>query len=173
LPTLDPGLPIRIELLDRNRHDRTGFDCGVPSLNGYLQRQAAQDVEKFAVVIYVAVVEPPAIIGYYTLSQFSIGLTQLPANLAKRLARYPMVSATLLGRLAVSNALKGQRIGETLLFDALRRSLAQSAHIASAGVVVDAKDDKAAAFYRRYGFMSVLGTEDRLFLPMLTIRQMF
>jgi predicted N-acetyltransferase YhbS len=171
--TLGAGLPIRIELLDRNRHDRIGFDCGVPALNSYLQRQASQDVEKFAAVIYVAVVEPPAIIGYYTLSQFSIGLTQVPATLAKRLARYPLGSATLLGRLAVSSALKGKRIGETLLFDALRRSLAQSAHIASAGVVVDANDDKAASFYRRYGFVSVLGMENRLFLPMKTIRQMF
>jgi len=164
---------MRIELLDRNRHDRTGFDCGVPALNAYLQRQAAQDVEKRAAVVYVAVIDPPVIAGYYTLSQFSIELTQLPETVANRLARYPVVSSTLLGRLAVSNQLQGQRLGETLLFDALRRSLAQSMHIASAGVVVDAKDEKAKAFYQRYGFSPVLDSDRRLFLPMKTIQRMF
>jgi ribosomal protein S18 acetylase RimI-like enzyme len=165
--------PIRIELLDRKRHDRAGFDCGVPVLNTYLQRQASQDMEKRAAVVYVAVVEEPFIAGYYTLSQFSIELAGLPETVAKRLARYPVVSATLLGRLAVSNALKGQRLGETMLFDALRRSLAQSAYIASAGVVVDAKDVQAAGFYQRYGFQPILGADRRLFLHMKTIQQMF
>jgi predicted GNAT family N-acyltransferase len=117
--------------------------------------------------------ESPAIAGYYTLSQFSIELVRLPETVAKKLARYPVVSATLLGRLAVSSVWKGQRLGETLLFDALRRSLAQSAHIASAGVVVDAKDKQAAAFYQRYGFSSILDADHRLFLPMMAIQQMF
>ena len=165
--------PIRIELLDRNRHDRASFDCGIPALNSYLQRQAAQDVEKRAAVVYVAVVEPPVIVGYYTLSQYSIEIARLSESTAKKLARYSVVSATLLGRLAISRALKGQRLGETLLFDALRRSLAQSAHIASAGVVVDAKDKQAAAFYQRYGFSSILDADHRLFLPMMAIQQMF
>ena len=163
--------PIRIELLDRNRHDRASFDCGIPALNSYLQRQAAQDVEKRAAVVYVAVVEPPAIVGYYTLSQYSIEMAKLSEITAKKLARYPVVSATLLGRLAISRALKGQRLGEELLLDALRRSLAQSAHIASAGVVVDAKDEQAAAFYRRYGFTPILDADRRLFLHMRDIQQ--
>ena len=59
MPALDKISSIKIELLDRNRHDRAGFDCGVPALNAYLQRQAAQDVEKRAAVVYVAVIEPP------------------------------------------------------------------------------------------------------------------
>ncbi len=150
-----------------------GFDCGVPALNTYLQRQAAQDVEKRAAVVYVAIIEPPVIAGYYTLSQYSIELARLPETVAKRLARYPVVSATLLGRLAISGLLQGQRLGETLLFDALRRSLAQSANIASAGVVVDAKDEHAATFYRKYGFLAIIDVDHRLFLPMKTIQQMF
>jgi predicted GNAT family N-acyltransferase len=162
-----------IEPLDRSRHDRAGFDCGVAALNTYLQRQATQDVEKHAAVVYVALIKPPAIVGYYTLSQFSIDFVQLPEVVAKRLARYPVVSATLLGRLAVASEWQGQKLGETLLFDALRRSLAQSAHIASAGVVVDAKDENAVAFYRRYAFSSVLGAEHRLILHMKNIQQMF
>lgn len=162
-----------IEPLDRKRHDRSEFSCGVAALDAYIQRQAAQDVEKHAAVVYVAVIEPPAIAGYYTLAQFSIDLVRLPEDLAKHLPRYPDVPATLLGRLAVASAQQGQGMGETLLFDALRRSLVQSAHIASAGVLVDAKNAKAAAFYRRYGFTSILDAEQRLFLHMKTIQQMF
>lgn len=164
---------ITIEPLDRKRHDRAAFSCGVPVLDGYLQRQAAQDMEKHAAVVYVAVIEAPAIAGYYTLSQFSIDFVQLPDELAKRLPRYPVVPATLLGRLAVASSLQGKGLGETLLFDALLRSLNQSTHIASAGLVVDAKDEKASAFYRRYGFVPILDSAQRLFLPMRTIQQMF
>ena len=173
MSTLQPGLPVRIELLDRNRHHRPGFDCGIAALDTYLQRQAAQDMEKRAAVVYVAVIEPPMIAGYYTLSQYSIDFVQLPERLAKRLARYPVVPATLLGRLAVVRALHGQKLGETLLLDALRRSLELSTHIASAGVVVDAKNEKATAFYMRYGFSSMLGRKDRLILHMKYIQQMF
>jgi len=170
--------PITIELLDRKLHDRAAFSCGVPALDVYLHRQAAQDMEKHAAVVYVAVIEPPAIAGYYTLSQFSIDFVHLPDTLAKRLPRYPVVPATLLGRLAVASAFRGQRLGETLLFDALHRSLVQSTHIASSGVIVDAKDPQAAAFYSKYGFTPILqtsrqGTNQRLFLPMQTIQQMF
>jgi predicted GNAT family N-acyltransferase len=164
---------VKIELLDKKRHDRSIFSCDVPTLDAYLQRQAAQDMEKHAAVVYVAVIEPPAIAGYYTLSQFSIDFVQLPDAIAKRLPRYPIVPATLLGRLAVASALRGQRLGETLLFDALHRSLLQSAQIASTGVVVDAKDDTAAAFYRKYGFTAIFDAGQRLFLPMRTMQQMF
>jgi GNAT superfamily N-acetyltransferase len=174
-PTLEstPGPRLTIEPLDRGRHDRSTFSCGVPALDTYLQRQAAQDMEKHAAVVYVAVIEPPAIAGYYTLSQFSIDFVSLPDSLARRLPRYPVVSATLLGRLAVASALQGQGTGETLLFDALRRSLDQSAHIASAGVIVDAMDAQAAAFYRKYGFSPILDAGQRLFLHMKTIQRMF
>lgn len=173
MPVRRPSSSVTIEPLDKKRHERASFDCGVSALNTYLQRQAAQDMEKHAAVVYVAVIEPPAIAGYYTLSQFSIDLVSLPEDLAKRLPRYPVVPVTLLGRLAVASALRGQRLGETLLFDALRRSLVQSAHIASTGVVVDAKDESAVAFYRRYGFSPILSAENRLILHMTTIQQMF
>src|ERR1035441_117384 len=104
-PTLEmtPGPRWTIEPLDRGRHDRSAFSCGVPALDTYLHRQAAQDMEKHAAVVYVAANEPPAIAGYYTLSQFSIDLVRLPEDLARRLPRYPVVPATLLGRLAVAS----------------------------------------------------------------------
>jgi len=130
-------------------------------------------MEKHVAVVYVAVVEPPVIVGYYTLSQFSVDLVELLDDLAKRLPRYPVVPATMLGRLAIASSFQGRRLGRTLLFDALHRSLEQSLQIASAGVIVDAKNESAAAFYRRYGFASILDSNQRFFLPMKTIEQMF
>jgi len=173
MPALGLGNPLIIEPLNSKRHDRVGFSCGVPILDTYLHRQAAQDMEKRAAVVYVAVIEAPAIAGFYTLSQFSIELKQLPEIVAKRLPSYPVVPASMLGRLAVARSLHRHKLGETLLFDALRRSLAQSAHIASAGVIVDAKDEKAAAFYLKFGFLPVRGFDRRLFLHMKSIERMF
>jgi predicted GNAT family N-acyltransferase len=84
-----------------------------------------------------------------------------------------MVSATLLGRLAISVEFLGQGLGETLLMDALHRCLGSSQQIASAGVIVDAKDESAVRFYKKYGFIALPKIENRLFLPMGTIDQLF
>ena len=168
-----PDQPLLIELLDKKRHDRDSFTCGVPELDLYLYRQAAQDMSKHAAVVYVATVEPPVIAGYYTLSQFSIDLVRLPDAVARRLPRYPVVPATLLGCLAVSTSLRGLGIGETLLLNALSRSLIQAGNVASAGVVVDAKNETAVSFYSNYGFAPIIDAPRRMFLPMATIETMF
>lgn len=107
--------------------------------------------------------------GFYTLSALSIRLQELPADIAKRLPKYPAVPATLLGRLAVDEGARGRRYGELLLMDALARSLRASRTVASAAVVVDAKDDDARRFYERYDFLSLPDSPQRLFLPMRTI----
>ncbi len=110
--------------------------------------------------------------GYYTLSSHSIDLGELPAHVARKLPRYPLVPATLLGRLAVDRRYKGQELGERLLVDALRRALTQSAQIAAA-VTVDAIDDPAARFYGHFGFIPFPDRPDRLFLLMKTIAALF
>jgi ribosomal protein S18 acetylase RimI-like enzyme len=89
------------------------------------------------------------------------------------LPRYERIGATLLGRLARDLTYKGQGVGELLLADALKRSLLMSREIASAAVIVDAKDDKAFEFYEDYGFMTFPESKKRLFLPMATIEQLF
>jgi len=155
------------------RHDRAAFSCGNQQLDSYLQRQAGQDMKKRAAVPFVITPDHKTIAGFYTLSQYAMDLGELPEEIGKKMPRYPMVSATLLGRLAVSERFRGQRLGERLLMDALHRALQSSKQIASAAVVVGAKDDQAAAFYRKYGFMDLPKIERRLFLPMGTIAQLF
>ena len=165
-------LRIAIEPLGK-KHDRVAFCCGVEALDSYLHKQAGQDARKHAAVTFVATPDGKTVAGYYTLSQYAIELGSVPEEVAKKLPKYPMVSATLLGRLAVSTDFRGQRVGEALLMDALRRSWELSKQVASAGVIVDAKDDSASAYYRRYGFLDLPNVERRLFLPMGTIEQLF
>ena len=154
------------------RHDRAGFSCGVPALDGYLQRQASQDVRRRIARVFVAVGESPTeVAGYYTLSAASFAKTDLPADVARRLPHYP-VPAVLLGRLAIASSQQGRGLGESLLLDAIRRVVRASATIAVHAMIVDAKDDRARAFYERYGFMRFASVSRRLFLPITTFEQL-
>ena len=82
--------------------------------------------------------------GYYTLSADNIDARDLAEGIVTQLnlPRYPYIGATLIGRLARDLVYKGQGVGELLLVDALQKSLYMSRNIASAAVVVDAKDEK-------------------------------
>ena len=154
-------------------HDRAGFSCGVGPLDNYLKKQAWQDVKKRVGAVFVLTPDGQTIAGYYTLSQFSVDLGIVPQDIARKLPKYPVVPATLIGRLAVSAAFRGQGLGELLLMDALHRSLMLSKQIASTAVIVDAKDDRSTSFYRKYGFLELPNMPGRLFLPMATVEQLF
>lgn len=162
----------RIEPLG-SRHNRTAFSCGVDALDRYLQRQANQDVSRRIAAVFVLTPDGETIAGYYTLSAHVINLPDLPESVAKKLPRYPHVPATLLGRLAVSRNFRKQRMGELLLFDAFRRVLASTREIASALVVVDAKDENARTFYLLHDFIPLPNQPNRLFYPVKTIEKLF
>lgn len=155
------------------KHQRAAFSCGIEALDTYLHKQAGQDLKKRAAVPFVITPDGETIAGYYTLSQYAVQLDDVPTEIARKLPRYPVVPATLLGRLAVSSAFRGQGLGATLLMDALYRALLHSREMASAGVVVDAKDTAARSFYQKYGFLELPKVERRLFLPMGTIEELF
>ena len=163
---------ITVEPLGR-QHDRTAFHCGADELDRYLKQQARQDADKRVAAPFVAVRPPETVVlGYYTLSASVLTLTDLPDELARKLPRYPQLPVTLLGRLAVDQATKGQGLGEHLLLDALHRSLTHADQIAAMAVVVDAKDENAAAFYQHYGFIPLQTQPHRLFVPMRSIAQL-
>ncbi len=155
------------------KHDRTAFSCGVEVLDTYLHKQAGQGFKKRAAVPFVITPDGKTIAGYYTLSHYAVQLDAIPPEVAKKLPRYPVVLATPLGRLAVSTAFRGRGLGATLLMDALYRALLHSRELASAGVIVDAKDAAALAFYKKYGFLELPKVARRLFLPMATVEQLF
>jgi predicted GNAT family N-acyltransferase len=159
------------------KHDklRVAFSCGVEPLDRYLKRQASQDAKERVAAPYVLVSLDNRIAGYYTLSSTSVRVDDLPPELLKRLKlpRYPAIGATLVGRLARDLSFRGLGIGELLLTDALKVSLAMSRKIAPVGVVVDAKDDNARRLYAEFGFIAFSETEKRLLLRMEAIEELF
>lgn len=161
---------LRSEPLDAS-HDRAGFTCGVAALDEYLQRQASQDVKRRVAAVFVMVREdqPQRILGFYTLASYAVETSGLPDETARKLPRYPTTPATLIGRLA--RAVDQPGLGSLLLADALGRILASTSQVASALVVVDAKDALAEEFYRKHGFLSFGGPHRKLFLPMKTIAE--
>ena len=140
--------PYRIELLDA--HDRSSFSSGSAVLDRYLQQQAKQDMRRRVASCFVALDVSGDIAGFYTLAASSLLLDLLPAERAKRLPRYPVVPAVLLGRLAVAQSHQGKSLGSALVADALLR--ATRAEAMAYAMIVDAKDDAAVRFYQHLGF---------------------
>lgn len=155
------------------QHDRAAFACGKDPLDRYIRSQAGQAVAKNLAAVFILTPDGKTIAGYYTLSSYTVKLDEIPEAIAKKLTRMAEIPATLLGRLARSLDVRSRGIGEILLVDALKRALQHSAHIASWAVVVDAKDEEAAEFYKRYGFIPFPSKPNRLSLPMSSISKMF
>jgi GNAT superfamily N-acetyltransferase len=160
--------PFRVEVLGPD-HARDGFSCGTQALDHYLSRQASQDMRRRVSACYVAIeVSSGKIAGYYTLAAGSVALTDLPEALAKKLPRYPSVPVARVGRLAVDQVFHGQKLGGALLADAADR--AARSEVAMFALIVDAKDDTAAAFYRHHGFEPLGGKARQLFVPLERFR---
>ncbi len=151
--TSPPHLERRVEALSAS-HRRDAFHSGVAELDNYLHHQAGQDARRKVAAPFVLAAGDGSILGYYTLSAYSVRAAELPEPVAKRLPRYPLLPATLLGRLAVDISSRGLGLGRFLLMDALYRSWRNTAEVASVAVVVDALDERARAFYLHHEFQS-------------------
>lgn len=143
------------------------------SLDRYLRAQASQDMRRRANGVFVLVEpeRPGVVLGYYTLCATALPQGDVPAAARKHVPRYPLVSATLIGRLAVAEAQQGQGLGAILLADAVRRAYASASTIGSSMLVVDALDERAGAFYEGHGFVR-LPDSMRLVLPMHVIERL-
>jgi len=161
--------PFRFETLGEG-HDRTSFHCGEDVLDRYFQMQVTQDIRRRITNCFVAVeVATGWVAAYYTLSAASMPLTDLPPEEAKRLPRYPTVPAVRIGRLAVDQRFQRRGLGELMLMNAVHRTMQGAA--AAFTLLVDAKNDQAVAFYRRYGFRPLAGKPRTLFLPLATAQK--
>ena len=166
-----PASPFRIELLS-GVHDRTRFVSGSAPLDRYFREQASQDIKRRITACFVAVsVGTREIAGFYTLAATNVVLDALSPEISRKLPRYPVVPAALLGRLAVSQSLQGKGLGAALLADALLADALLRTARAELGVfamLVDAKDEAAQGFYERHGFTLLPGEARRLVLPIAT-----
>ncbi|MCW3675978.1 GNAT family N-acetyltransferase [Burkholderia cenocepacia] len=148
-------------------HDRSRFACGTPALDRYLREVVTQDVRRRVAACFV-MLDGNVVAGYYTLSAASVALTDLPHAIARKLPRYPAIPVVRMGRLAVDQAYRGRRLGAALLVNALQR--AAKSEIAAVALMVDAKDETAAAFYRHFGFAPLTSDPLALFMPLATVK---
>lgn len=151
-------------------HDRKNFDCGVAALNEYLDRFARQNHESGGAKTFVAVLpdEPACVQGFYSISPGSVEFTRVPAKVTKKLGRYE-VPVFRLARLAVSLPCQGRGLGADLLLAAGERALAVATEVGGVALAIDAKDEKAARWYERFGATPLLDDPLKLILPLATI----
>lgn len=143
----------RFDVVAPTKEQRQAFDSGHPTLDRWLARQARQSLESRDAVTYLLVDEetdPPTIAGYYCLSAGEVSKAVAPENLARR-APEP-IPAVRMGRFAIDRRYQGRGLGRDLLREALLGAVSAGRVIGARVLLVDAIDDAAMAFYRRYGF---------------------
>jgi GNAT superfamily N-acetyltransferase len=163
------GIAWREEAIAKH-HDRKNFDCGVPALNEYLDRFARQNHASGGAKTFVAVAEeePARLLGYYSISPGAVQFARVPPKVTRKLARYE-VPVFRLGRLAVSLPVQGRGLGAELLLAAGERSLAVAQEVGGVALAIDAKDERAARWYQRFGAIPLLDDPLKLVLPLEVI----
>ena len=148
------------------RHDRSEFESGSAPLDAWLRQTARQHQRRGISKTFVAVADdaPSRILGFYALTACEVLTEELPPDLAKKLPR--KIPGIRLGRLAVDHSVQGQGLGELLLMDAIERATRVLEQVGVHALFVDAKDERAAAFYRKYGFRPLPSDPLRLVLPL-------
>lgn len=179
---MEPGAPAPRTVRVQAEDAASGFHCGAPSLDEFFARYACSNDQRGIGRTYVLKCPPeaaatlPRVLGYYTLSMTAISAPLLAAAAVEKLPKYPMPAA-LIGRLAADQRSRtsGLRVGETLLFDAFARVMAAAENVGCFGVVVDAKNETAEGFYRKYDFITVEESRwpRKMFISIGTVREMF
>ncbi len=153
---------LRFEVLG-SKHDRSSFECGVAELDEWFKRRAGQDQRRRVAQVFVGV-RDGAIVGFYSLSMFTLALERLPTDLARKLPRYEAIPAALIGRLARAESARGTGLGDLLLADAVKRVLSAASSVAAYAIVVDSIDEAGRRFYEGHGFIPLPSRPSRLFL---------
>lgn len=151
-------------------HDRESFDCGDAQLNEFLRRHARQSHERGGAKTFIAIPtdDERRVLGFYSLSPASIDYARTPALVSKGLAKYA-VPVFRLGRLAVDLRLQGQGLGGQLLLAAGRRCIHAAAEVGGVALLIDAKDNSVAGWYKTYGVLPLLDAPRSLVLPLATL----
>lgn len=153
-------------VLDGRLHDREGFTCGVAALDDYLRRRAGQHQRDGIATTHVLIddAEPARILGYCSMSAAQLHLQELIEDDRKRLPAYP-VPAIRMGRLAVSSSEQGRGYGQLLLGHAANLAFSVRHMMGVRVLIVDAKDERVAAFYESFGFRRTASAALTLYLP--------
>jgi predicted N-acetyltransferase YhbS len=150
-------------------HERASFDCGDKILNQFLYHHARQNHEKGGAKTFLSISEnDQKILGYYSLSPASITYERTPDVIKRGLARHD-VPVFRLCRLAVDISVQGKGLGGQLLLTAGRRCLLVAAQAGGVALLIDAKNERVADWYARYGAIPLLDAHLSLLLPFKTI----
>jgi GNAT superfamily N-acetyltransferase len=144
-------------------HDTLAFDCGVDTLNDWLKRRALANQNTGASKTFV-VAENGIVSGYYALANGAASLGSVPGRVRRNMPEPAPVM--VLGRLAVDKRWQGTGLGRGLLKDAVLRTRRATEIAGIRALMVHAIDDKAAAFYVRWGFLPSPIEPRTLFLPL-------
>ena len=152
------------------RHDREAFDCGDAALNEFLKRHARKSHEMGGAKTFLAIegANNKTVLGFYSLSPASIAYARTPEMIRRGLARHD-VPAFRLARLAVDLKAQGQGLGGQLLLSAGKRCLMASAEVGGVAMLIDAKNDRVAAWYASHGAIPLLDAPLSLLLPLATV----
>jgi len=166
-------LPAWQEVAIDKRHNRRGFDCGEAELNTFLAQYARQAHEAGSAKTYCAVEasDGTTILGFYTISPGQVELHSVPMTARpKGAGRHPL-GGFRLARLAVSARYQGRRLGGKLLARAVERCMKVSRDVGGTALLIDAKDERAAGWYRMYGAVPLDDRPLSLVLPYVTFNQ--
>jgi GNAT superfamily N-acetyltransferase len=163
------GTPWHEEPINKT-HDRGAFDCGDDALNDFLRRHARKSHDLGGAKTFLAIddADSTTIRGFYSLSPASVAYARTPEIVRRGLARHD-VPGFRLARLAVDRRVQGQGLGGQLLLAAGRRCLRAAAEVGGIALVIDAKNDRVAAWYASYGAVPLLDSPLTLLLPLTTI----
>ncbi len=137
------------------RHDRKSFDCGQPNLNIFLSQHArkAHDIGVSKTYVAVDINDGTSVLGFYTLSPAQVEFHRVP-EIARAGGRYA-VGGFRLARLAVDKRYQGAGLGGQLLISAAQRCIRASEEMGGTALMIDAKDEQAAKWYRLFGAVSL------------------
>ena len=154
------------------KHDRGAFDCGDAAMNEFLLRYARQSHDHGAAKTFLAIDDnTKAILGFYCLAPAFLAYYRAPEAVQRELARHD-VSGLRLARIAIGRAQQGCCLGGQLLLAAGRRCLMAAAVVGGTVLIIDAKNDRSAAWYVSYGAIPLLDAERTLVLPLVTIERL-
>ncbi len=151
-------------------HERDSFDCGNAALNAFLCHHARKSHAQGSAKTFLAMddADGKTVLGYYSVSPASVAYARAPNVITRGLARHD-VPVFRLARLAVRRSVQGQGLGGQLLLAAGRRCLLVAAQAGGVALLIDAKDERAAQWYRSYGALPLLDAPRSLLLPFETI----
>lgn len=163
---------LRIEPLERGKHDRSGFRCGVDRVDNFLANNAARQQDDDLTRVYVACLDQSNVIaGYYALNAHAIDISTLPPALAKRLPAYPTIAAIYFSIIGFHRDHQGKGGGSFLMADAFRRCVQVADTIGAHFLVLDALNERAAKLYRELGFIDLPDHAPRMIISMKAIRK--